>query len=89
MSAECPDCAAAAREVWHVFRADCIGCRARAMARSPHFRRVRDAGAQDRPYRQMLQQFELTHEQVRAAAQADVQCQREVAAAQQRARMAE
>jgi hypothetical protein len=80
----CPDCTQAAITEWHGFRADCEVCKARAMARSPQFRRCRDAGAQDRAYRQMLQQFGLTHEQVRTAAQADVQCRREAEAAKQR-----
>ncbi len=81
----CPDCTQAAITEWDVFRGDCLGCRARGVARGPHYRRCRDAGAQDRAYRQMLQQFGLTHEQVRAAAQADVQCRLEAEAAKRRA----
>lgn len=80
----CPDCTQAAITEWHGFRADCDSCKARAMARSPHYRRCRDAGQQDRAYRQMLQQFGLTHEQVRTAALADVQCQREAEVWKQR-----
>lgn len=68
---DCPDCKAAADRVHHGFQAKCLGCRARGAARSPHYRRVRESGVQDRPYRALLQQFELTHEQVRAAAVAD------------------
>jgi hypothetical protein len=67
----CEDCAMAAKRLWHGFMADCKGCAARAAARSPHFRRVHDAGMQDRAYRSMLQLYGVTHEQVRAAAAVD------------------
>lgn len=67
----CEDCAAAAREPWRGFMASCRGCCARALARSPHFRRVRDSGMQDRAYRSALQQFGLTHEEVREAVRKD------------------
>jgi hypothetical protein len=67
----CPDCTAAAERDWHGFVNGCRGCCARAAARSPHFRRVRDAGAQDRAYRQLLEQFALSHEDVKAAAAVD------------------
>jgi hypothetical protein len=80
----CPDCTAAAQALHWRFTDGCTGCRARGVARGSHYRRCRDAGAQDRAYRQMLQQFGLTHEQVREAAQADYQCQREAEAAKQR-----
>jgi len=67
----CTDCDKAAKRRWHGFTNGCQGCNARAAARTPHFRRVRDAGMLDRQYRTMLQQFGLTHEEVRAAHQAD------------------
>ena len=67
----CPNCAAAANTLHHGFTAACKDCCARAAARSPHSRRVRDAGMLDGPYRMLLAQFDLTHEQVKAAAQAD------------------
>ena len=70
----CMDCTKAARAEHWGFAADCVGCCARAAARSPHFRRVRDAGMQqDGQYRRLLAQFGLQHEQVRAAAAADRQ----------------
>jgi hypothetical protein len=68
---DCPDCKAAADREHHGFKAQCLGCRARGAARTPHYRRARESGMQDRPYRSLLQQFELTHDQVRAAAAAD------------------
>jgi carboxylesterase type B len=69
----CEDCATAARELHHGFRNGCPGCCARAAARSPHFRRVRDNGTQDRQYRALLEQMGLSHDQVKAAAAADVE----------------
>jgi len=67
----CTDCTASAERPHHGFRAECKGCSARAASRSPHYRRCRDAGRQDREYRALLEQFGLTHQQVREAAQAD------------------
>jgi len=64
----CEDCTKAATQVWHGFTMGCQGCCARATARGPNFHRVRTTGSQDRPYRAQLQQFGLTHEQVKAAA---------------------
>lgn len=69
--APCEDCAMAAKRLWGGFMAGCKGCAARAAARSPHFRRVRDAGVQDRQYRGLLQMYGVTHEAVRAAAEVD------------------
>ena len=68
---DCPDCTTAATKTWGAFTNGCMGCCARAAARSPHFARVRDAGRLDRQYRLMLEQFGLTHDQVRRAAEAD------------------
>lgn len=68
----CPACLTAAEVVHNNFREHCTGCCARAASRSPHYRRVRDAGGlQDRAYKLLLLQFGLTHDQVRAAADAD------------------
>jgi hypothetical protein len=69
----CEDCTLAAAQPHHGFRANCRGCCARAAARSPHFARVKAAGQQDRPYRALLEQFGLTHSDVKAAAAADVE----------------
>jgi hypothetical protein len=69
----CQDCTRAAAEPWHGFKAQCQGCCARAAARSPHFRRVRDAGMQDRAYRALLEKFGLSHDEVKAAAAADAE----------------
>jgi hypothetical protein len=70
---DCEDCTLAARQLHHGFRAKCSGCAARAAARSPHFARVKTSGMQDRAYRGLLEQFELTHDQVKAAAAADAE----------------
>lgn len=68
---DCKDCAAAQVGQHHGFRAGCMGCCARATARGPHYWRVKQAGALDRQYRQALEHFKLTHEQVKAADAAD------------------
>lgn len=68
---DCPDCTLASKQPHHGFRANCQGCAARAAARSPHFRRVRDNGMQDRAYRSMLDLYGITHDDVKAAAGAD------------------
>jgi carboxylesterase type B len=73
VTSACADCTAAAAQPWHGFTAKCPGCCARAAARSPHFRRVRDNGTQDRQYRALLEQMGLSHDQVKAAAAADVE----------------
>lgn len=70
-AAICHDCEQASVKPWHAFTAGCRGCCARALARSPHFRRVRDAGSLDRQYRAALAQFGLEHAEVRAAAERD------------------
>lgn len=71
MTDRCPDCTKAALKRHHGFMADCRGCCARACARGQAFQRVRLAGAQDHRYRLALQQFGLTHDEVKAAAAAD------------------
>lgn len=67
----CQDCLTAALKPHHGFTAMCPGCNARAASRSPHFFRVKLAGAQDRSYRGLLAQFGLQHEAVKAAYEAD------------------
>jgi len=67
----CPDCTAAAERIHHGFHMACVGCCARAAARSPHFDRVRQAGKQDRKYRAMLTELGITHEEVREASKVD------------------
>lgn len=68
----CSDCTTAARVSHWGFAAGCRGCCARAASRTPHWRRVRDNGMQqDRQYRLLLEQFGLTHDEVRAAAASD------------------
>lgn len=49
----------------------CVGCCARAAARSPEFHESRTSGTQTRKYRALLEQFKLTHDQVRQAAASD------------------
>jgi hypothetical protein len=67
----CEACTKAAAEPWHGFRSDCQGCKARSVARSPHFDRVRRAGVLDNRYTSLLAAFGVTHEEVKAAAERD------------------
>ncbi len=67
----CHHCILAAKKRHHGFEAGCAGCAARSLVRSPHWRRVQQAGVQDRYYRLALAQHGVTHDQVRAAAAAD------------------
>jgi hypothetical protein len=62
---------AATTPEWGEFTADCRGCCARAAARSPQFFESRKNGTQTRAYRALLEQFGLTHDEVRAAHAAD------------------
>ena len=67
----CTECLSAAARPHHGFRANCRGCCARSLSRSPHFARVKAAGTLDRAYRGMLAQFGLEHASVKAAYEAD------------------
>jgi hypothetical protein len=67
----CADCAAAAERLHGHFTGGCIGCCARAASRSPQFFAARKTGRQDQKYRNLLHQFGLTHEQVKAAYEVD------------------
>lgn len=55
---------------WY-FTAGCRGCCARSAARSPHFHESRRRGSQTSGYRMLLEQFGLTHAEVRAAHEVD------------------
>lgn len=63
----CADCTRASAELWHGFRAACVGCEARAVARGPHYFRCRRAGRLDAGYRDLIARLGLTHDQVKAA----------------------
>lgn len=75
MADVCLDCAYAAEEDHWLFTGACKGCAARAAARSPQFFAVRKAGGKSGPetrgYRALLDQYGVTHDQVREAAAAD------------------
>lgn len=70
----CKDCEAAATKVWALFTAGCTGCQARAVARSPQCWDAARKGRQTQAYRDLLQRFEVSHQQVLEAAQSDFQC---------------
>jgi hypothetical protein len=71
MSADCLDCEMAARQQWAGFRSDCQGCSARSFSRSAELFDLRQS--RDREgYAATLARLGLTHEDVQAAAKADV-----------------
>ena len=74
-AAICRACETAKVKRSGLFTAGCMGCCARAASRSPQFRAVRKAGVQDHAYRLLLQQFGLTHDQVKTAANNDKESQ--------------
>jgi hypothetical protein len=66
----CKDCAAAEANPHHpIYRADCHGCKVRAMANSPLFFEAARSGRQFAAYRQALAASGITHEEVKAQAQ--------------------
>lgn len=74
----CQDCDTAATRMWSAYTMHCKGCIARGVGRSMHFKRCRDAGRQDRTYRQFLEQAKVTHEEVLAAVGRDFEMRKEV-----------
>ena len=62
---ECPDCAAARGGLWHGFHANCEGCQARMVSRSPQCFEARKAGKLTPAYRELLATTGLTHLQVK------------------------
>jgi hypothetical protein len=67
----CRACEESARQVSHLFHANCRGCMARGVGRGPNFRRCRDAGRLDRKYEDELRLAGVTHAEVKAAHDAD------------------
>ena len=60
----CPACEESARQVSHLFHANCLGCAARSVVRGQNYRRCRDAGKRDRKYDDELRLHGVTHDQV-------------------------
>lgn len=75
----CKACIKASERQSGEFMGGCLGCAARAAARSPQFRAARKSGVQDRQYRSLCEQYGVTHAQVVAAAAADKVSQKEAA----------
>ena len=67
----CPDCTQAQAKPWHSFRADCKGCQARALSRSPVYVEARRQNRQTADYRAALELVGVTHAEVVAAAKTD------------------
>ena len=68
---DCPECNAAAKQLWHGFHANCEGCMARAISRSPAFHECKASGKLTPLYRALLSARLVTHDEVKAAAAAD------------------
>lgn len=68
---ECHDCLGAASGQWHGFLDSCDNCTARAVSRSQLFFDVRSLGILTAEYLDMLRTLRVTHEQVKAAKEAD------------------
>lgn len=71
----CQDCTDAPLMLHHRF-SDCLGCRARAVARSQHFSKAFKTQRRHREYQQLLEQVGVTHESVVSAAKNDRACDR-------------
>lgn len=69
----CNECNTARERFHHVF-ADCVGCRARAVARSPQFSTAWKAQRHSNDYRSLLTHIGVTHDQVVEAAKNDRAC---------------
>lgn len=68
---ECTECSQAAQG-WHFgFLAACRGCQARMAARSPWYLEAKKAGRLTPAYRETLERFRVSHDEVKAAADAD------------------
>lgn len=67
----CTDCAKSAAQSWHGFRANCLGCAARAVSRGPNYRRCLSAGRLDHRYTDELRLHGVTHAEAKAAAALD------------------
>jgi len=53
--ATCPDCVAASKRLWGQYRADCVVCSARHIARGPVCAEAAKAGRITSPYRRQLE----------------------------------
>lgn len=62
----CTDCTTARSIQWHGFTADCKGCIARSVARSPIAFEAKKEGRQTPAYRELLAKLGVTHDQVKA-----------------------
>lgn len=72
---KCPDCLLAAKQLHHGFGPEAC-CRARAAARSPQASASVKGGRKTHEYRRLLEGMQVTHDQVKAAAENDRVCDR-------------
>lgn len=68
----CEFCARAAVQMEHGFHAQCRGCNARMVARSPFYAECCRLGTATEDYREFRRKAGVTHAEVQAAAAADV-----------------
>ena len=68
----CDACTESAARQWFVFHADCQGCKARSVSRSPEFSESRTEGRQTPRYRALLARVGVTHAEAVRARDADV-----------------
>jgi hypothetical protein len=71
----CPDCDRASRELWFGFGPEAC-CRARAAARSPQCHAALKGGRLTGEYRRLIEGMQVSHEQVKVAAENDRSCDR-------------
>ena len=70
----CKDCDAASKIHHHGFKADCAGCNARAVARSPEFSEAIKTNKKWPGYLSLLGMIDVTHNQAKEAARNDRAC---------------
>lgn len=68
---DCPECITASQALHHIFRVGCMGCTARAVARSLDFSEAKKVGKRTRLYLADLARCGVTHEQVAQAMKDD------------------
>ena len=70
----CKYCDEASKGLHHGFAAQCPGCQARAVARSPEFSQAVKTRNQHAEYRMLLKAEKVTHDEAQHAARNDRAC---------------
>ena len=74
MLTDCNDCNTASLWLHHGFTIGCVGCSARAVARSPEFAKAFKIRIQNAEYLMLLKKAQLTHPEAKEAARNDRTC---------------